>query len=61
MWLLMLLLVVGEGEPARSVISEHPTRGLCALAAHTHRVKVVRADPANTIRVYRCVQEEKKP
>ncbi len=61
MWQLMLLLVIGEAEPLRTVVSGgHPTRQACAIAAHNHRAKAVKADVPNTIRVYWCKNGEGK-
>lgn len=60
MWRLMLLLVIGEAEPVRTVISEHPTRQACAVAAHNHRAAAVKQDADNTMRVYWCAKPEAK-
>jgi len=58
MWRLMLLLLIGEGEPSRTVISEHATRALCAAAAHNHRTQALKTDQATTMRVYWCAKPE---
>ena len=61
MWRLMLLLVIGEADPARTVISEHPTRHACAMAAHNHRMQAIKADTPNTMRVYWCAPPPELP
>lgn len=58
MWRLMLLLIVGETDPVRTVVSEHPTRQACVVAAHNHRVQAIKTDEANTMRVYWCAKPE---
>lgn len=60
MWRLMLVLVVGDGEPAKSVIAEFPTRQLCAVAAHNHRAQAIKGDVPGTIRAYWCAPPEAK-